>query len=104
MPIVADSEFVQSAVEIAVGEIDATLESIDVAMGNDAVGMGNPTAQELAAFVFHQQVLFPPQQFQYPDGTVVTGSPWILALQYCENGQEWLGRFTRFVARISGGI
>lgn len=102
MALVYDPDYITQVVDIGVGEIDETLEGVDEAFGKGAVGMKNPSAQDIASFFFHQNVLYPPQLFQYPDGHVVMGSAWILHLEFCENGREWTDRFTAFVKRNGG--
>jgi hypothetical protein len=58
MALTYDGDYVKQVVEIGVGEIDETLEGIDEAFGKSAVGMKEPSAQDLASFFFHQQVMF----------------------------------------------
>lgn len=138
MPIVYDADYVKQAVQIAVGQIDSTLEGIDTAMGDSAVDAGRPSAADIAALFFMKQQEFTAATYTYPGtgmtcpacggsgqtmhdltqtpqqcpncaGTgqvknVVTGSPWILMMDFAENGKDFTAPFNRFVARNSGGI
>ena len=94
---------IDTVIDLAADQIDAFLEASDAAV-EEVSGMVEPTAEELAAFFFEMQKLWPPTAFNYPDGRVVTASPWILALGECENGDEWLAKFNRFIDRNGGGI
>lgn len=81
-------------------EMMVQMESgIRTALGLDPIGAEDPSDEELAAFFFQQQEVFPPQMFVFPDGAQVNASPWILALEYCENGREWLDRFNKFMSK-----
>ena len=94
---------IETVTDLAAAAIDAFLEASEEAV-EEVSGMVEPTAEQLAAFFFEMQTLWPPMPFRYPDGRVVTASPWILALGECENGDEWLKRFDSFIARNGGGI
>lgn len=102
MAIVYDADYVKTVADLAEADLQSIVQGVAYAAGDSAVGMEPPSAQELAAFFFHQSTMYPPQTFIYPDGHTVTGSPWILALEFCENGQDWVSRFNRFVARNGG--
>lgn len=75
------------------------MEGIKASIGTTPEGASQPSDEELASFFFHQQKLYPPQLFTYPDGTQAFASPWILALDYATNGKEWLQKFERFTAK-----
>ena len=94
---------IADVVDLSSEEIDAFLENVEASFG-EVKGAVEPSPEVLAAFFFEQQALWPPVAFRYPDGRVVTASPWILALGECENGDEWLGKFDRFIQRNGGGL
>ena len=102
MAVTFDGKYVEATVEKSKDDMEAILEGVRKALGLNAVGMAAPSDADLAAFFFHQQVMFPPETFVFPDGRTVTASPWILALGFCENGKEWLARFDRFRAKNGG--
>ncbi len=94
---------IDAVIALAVEQLDAFLKTSDTA-NVEISGMVEPTAEEFAAYLFEMQKLWPPQTFGYPDGRTVTASPWILALGQCENGDEWLDKFNRFIERNGGGL
>ncbi len=81
---------------LAQGMGTALVEGIKQSVGTTPSGASMPSDSELAAFFFHQNKIYPPQDFVYPDGHHVFASPWILALEFAENGAEWLAKFSRF--------
>lgn len=91
-------DHVTKIVDMASDEIDSFLANVEQSLG-DVEGMVEPNPEELAAFFFKQSGLYPPVAFRYPDSKVVFASPWILALGECDNGDEWLRKFDRFVQR-----
>lgn len=97
MAQVYDEKYFIDVTERAKEMMVQTESGIRNALGLDPIGAADPSDEELAAFFFQQQQAFPPQLFVFPDGTQVTASPWILALEYCSNGKEWLDRFNKFM-------
>ena len=102
-----DSLDVTAVVDDANAELRDFIKTVQESIGSGAAGMAEPNDEQLAAFFFKMQGLYPPQPFTYPDGSVVVASPWILSLdptlgRPVENGKEWLDRFGRFVAKNGG--
>ena len=97
------TDLVEAVAGLAAELIDAFLASSEGALA-EVSGMVEPTPEQLAAFFFEMQRLWPPMPFRYPGGRVVTATPWILALGECENGDEWLKQFDSFIARNGGGL
>lgn len=94
-----DANYQIDVTKLAIGMADSLIEGVKTSLGLTPSGASQPSDEELAAFVFHQQRLYPPQLFTYPDGTQIFASPWILALEFAENGKEWLQKFERFTAK-----
>ena len=97
-------EYVTQVADEASQIIDAFQQTVAASLEGSVPGMREPTPQELAAFFFHQQVLFPPEPFTMPDGSVVNTSPWVLmlGLPECENGKEYVDKFMGYVRRNGG--
>jgi hypothetical protein len=98
-----DDAYQKDVVKQAISLGESMVEGVKETLGITPAGASSPTDDELAAFFFHQQTVYPPQLFTYPDGTQVFASPWILALDFVEGGKEWLARFERVKAK-NGGI
>ncbi len=96
MPQTYDAKYEQEVTDLAKGMGDALVEGIVQTLGLTPSGAETPSDEELGAFFFKQHHLYPPQLFTYPDGHQVFASPWILALEFAENGSEWLAKFERF--------
>lgn len=99
MAITYDSKYQLQVVDLAKGEGQAMIDGLNETLGTSPSGAAVPNDAQLAAFFFHQQVMYPPEQFTFPDGHQVFASPWILALEFTENGNEWLGKFDRFLKK-----
>lgn len=103
MALVEDGKYVKETVDKAVALLDDLKTGVARLAGSNALGMANPSDEELVAFFFQMQVHYPPEMWNYPDGHQVYASEWILQMDYAKNGDEWLGRWERFV-RKNGGV
>lgn len=99
MAITFDAQYQTDVTKQAIAMADSLIDGVKVTLGLTPAGASQPSDEELAAFFFHQQTMYPPQMFTYPDGRTVFASPWILALEFAENGKEWLVKFDRFTAK-----
>lgn len=102
MTITYDGEYVDTVVAEGVALIEGRIKGVDAMLGKTAAGMEEPRDEDLAAFFFQQQKMYPPEPFTFPDGRTVVASPWILALGFCEDGDTWIRRFERFINRNGG--
>ena len=99
MPQTYDDKYFEDVVELGKEMMGQMEDGVRAMLGLSPTGATEPTEEQLAAFFFHQQEMYPPEVFTYPDGTQLRASPWILALEYCDNGKEWLTKFNRFIRK-----
>jgi hypothetical protein len=99
VPQTYDDKYFEDVVALGKEMMGQMEEGVRAMLGLSPAGATEPTEEQLAAFFFQQQEMYPPEVFVYPDGTQLRASPWILALEYCENGKEWLNKFNRFIRK-----
>ena len=70
-------------------------ESFGEQFDGEPYGLNALTDEEHAAWFESWVRKFPPEAFKTKDGQIVIGSPWVLMLQFCENGEEELTRYNK---------
>lgn len=97
MQTTINADFLKGVVQRAEELGEALAEAVETATEGAGIGMAQPSREELAAFFFKQQKLYPPEPWITPDGRTVVASPWVLALGVVDGGDEWIRRFLSFI-------
>lgn len=90
-----NKQYVKDVIDLAVDEIDAMLKYyVDTAEG---LPWGGKRADDwdMRSVWNKMTAQYPPQPLILQTGESVFESPWVMALQMSENGNEWLRKFKK---------
>ena len=69
MPQTYDDKYFEDVVELGKEMMGQMEDGVRAMLGLSPTGATEPTEEQLAAFFFHQQEMYPPEVFTYPDGS-----------------------------------